>query len=105
MIKIIFQMPQQSISLREANQNFSRLMAAVERGEAFSITRRGREVARLTPSHAGGATIPDALANAAARSSGTVEIPPTEAALVERMRRLEVLVDKLLSALSSAPHR
>lgn len=85
-------MPHQAISLREANQNFSRLMAAVERGEVFAITRRGREVARLSPS------------NHAARASqggGAEAKPLTEAALAERMRRLETLVDKLLSALAA----
>lgn len=84
-------MPHQAISLREANQNFSRLMAAVERGEVFAITRRGREVARLSPS------------NPAARASqGAAEARPlTDAALAERMRRLETLVDKLLSALAA----
>jgi len=85
-------MPYQSISLREANQNFSRVMAAVERGEVFVITRRGCEVARLAPlNHAADAS-PDASAKEA--------IPLTNVALAERMHRLEALVDKLLSALS-----
>lgn len=84
-------MPPPSISLREANQNFSRLIAAVERGEVFAITRRGQEVARLTPwNHPA-----DAASSGAARA-----IPLTDAALAERMRRLETLVDKLLAALS-----
>jgi len=84
-------MPHQAISLREANQNFSRLMAAVERGEVFAITRRGREVARLSPSN------PAARASQAAAAEAR---PLTDAALAERMHRLEALVDKLLSALS-----
>lgn len=85
-------MPHQSISLREANQNFSRVMAAVERGEVFVITRRGQEVARLAPlSHAAHVS-PDAGA--------AVAKTLTDAALAERMRKLETLVDKLLSALS-----
>ncbi len=84
-------MTQQSISLREANQNFSRVIAAVERGEVFAITRRGHEVARLTPSsHA---------VQASPGSSAEGENPLTDAALAERMHRLETLVDKLLSAL------
>ncbi|MGQ2979144.1 MAG: type II toxin-antitoxin system Phd/YefM family antitoxin [Polaromonas sp.] len=86
-------MPDQSISLREANQNFSRLMAAVERGEVFAITRRGREVARLTPSGHAAQTVPQAGA--------TAPLPLTEAALAERLVRLEALVDKLLSALAA----
>lgn len=40
---------QDRISLRQANQNFSRYVAAVEQGNEFVITRRGRPVARLTP--------------------------------------------------------
>ena len=85
-------MPYQVISLREANQNFSRLIAAVERGEMFAITRRGREVARLAPSNRAARASPDA---------GPAEpLPLTDAALAERMRRLESLVDKLLSALA-----
>lgn len=84
-------MPHQAISLREANQNFSRMIAAVERGEVFAITRRGREVARLTPSN-----------HAARASQAAAETSPlTDAAFAERMRRLETLVDKLLSALAA----
>ena len=86
-------MSPQFIPLREANQNFSRLIAAVERGEMFAITRRGQEVARLTPSsHA---------ADASSGASAAEAMPLTDAALAERMRRLEALVDKLLSALSA----
>jgi prevent-host-death family protein len=36
------------IGLREANQNFSRLMRAVRRGAEVVLTERGRPVARLT---------------------------------------------------------
>ncbi len=86
-------MPHQAISLREANQNFSRLIAAVERGEVFAITRRGREIARLSPS---------SQAAHAAQGADAVEARPlTDAALAERLRRLETLVDKLLSALAA----
>jgi prevent-host-death family protein len=86
-------MPHQAISLREANQNFSRLIAAVERGEVFAITRRGREVARLTPSHRSAHAAPGAVA--------AEPMPLTDAALAERMHTLEALVDKLLSALAA----
>ncbi len=37
------------VSLRDANQHLSRYVAAVERGDGFVITRRGRPVARLVP--------------------------------------------------------
>ena len=38
---------QQQVSLREANQHFSRYIEAVERGEEVIITRRGRPVAKI----------------------------------------------------------
>jgi prevent-host-death family protein len=84
-------MPHPTISLRDANQNFSRVMAAVERGEVFAITRRGREVALLTPSSGGVAQ--------ASPVAGALD-PLADEALAERMRRLEALVDKLLAALA-----
>jgi prevent-host-death family protein len=37
------------VSLREANQHFSRYVAVAERGEEVIITRRGKPVARLLP--------------------------------------------------------
>jgi prevent-host-death family protein len=37
------------ITLREANQGFARLVREAEGGTAFTITRRGVPVARLTP--------------------------------------------------------
>jgi prevent-host-death family protein len=37
------------MSVREANQNFSKLVAEVERGETVLITKNGRRVARLVP--------------------------------------------------------
>jgi len=39
----------QQISLRQANQAFARYIAAVERGQEFIVTRRGRPVALLSP--------------------------------------------------------
>ena len=90
-------MPCQSISLREANQNFSRVIAAVERGEVFAITLRGQEVARLTPS----ATV----VKASPGGSAAEAVALTDAALAERLRRLETLMDKLLSALSASDKR
>lgn len=103
-------MPQRPISLREANQNFSRLIAAVERGEAFSITRRGVEVARLSPSkppkpEGADQSVQGGADGANPKVTARAAIPLTEAALAERMLRLESLVDKLLSALSSPRHR
>lgn len=37
------------MSVREANQNFSRLIAEVERGETVIITKNGRAVAKVAP--------------------------------------------------------
>jgi len=39
----------QHISLRQANQNFSRYIEEVERGQEFIVTRRGRPVAVIAP--------------------------------------------------------
>ncbi|MDP2449270.1 type II toxin-antitoxin system Phd/YefM family antitoxin [Polaromonas sp.] len=91
----------QLISLRDANQNFSRLIAAVERGEAFCITRRGQEVARLTPSPTPEPT---------AKSPGVQNRLPAEkaaldASLGERVRQLEARLDKLSSALPPTDQR
>jgi prevent-host-death family protein len=38
-----------TISLREANQQFSRCIRAVEAGEEFVVTRDGKPVARIVP--------------------------------------------------------
>jgi prevent-host-death family protein len=37
------------LSVREANQNFSRLVAEVEKGETVIITKNGRPSPRCTP--------------------------------------------------------
>jgi prevent-host-death family protein len=37
------------MSVREANQNFSQLIAAAERGETIVITKNGAPVARILP--------------------------------------------------------
>jgi prevent-host-death family protein len=95
-------MKHQSVSLREANQNFSRLIAAVERGEAFSITRRGQEVARLLPS----SPVIQSDIPVKSGTSGKVlheaPIPAQDTTLGERLLRLEARVDKLSSALPAA---
>ena len=44
---------EKQVALRDANQHFAQYVRAVERGEAFVITRRGRPVARLVPIVAG----------------------------------------------------
>ena len=37
------------VSLRDANHHLSRYVTAVEQGQEFVITRRGRPVAKLVP--------------------------------------------------------
>jgi prevent-host-death family protein len=37
------------MTVREANQNFSQVIAATERGETIVITKNGRPVARIAP--------------------------------------------------------
>jgi prevent-host-death family protein len=37
------------ISVREANQNFSQVIAAAERGETIVVTKNGKPVAKITP--------------------------------------------------------
>ena len=41
-----------TVSLMIANQEFSRLIREVERGEGVLITRRGRPIAKLVPHRA-----------------------------------------------------
>jgi prevent-host-death family protein len=89
----------QYISLREANQNFSRLIAAVERGEAFCITRRGREVARLTPSPASALADKSPDGNTSATFNTLAASATTGASLDERVLQLEARLDKLASTL------
>ena len=38
-----------TVSMKEARERLSELVRAAERGEAVTITRRGKEVARLVP--------------------------------------------------------
>ncbi|MFN3233657.1 MAG: type II toxin-antitoxin system Phd/YefM family antitoxin [Alphaproteobacteria bacterium] len=42
-------MDPKTVSLREANQQFSRLIAEVEDGTPVTLTRHGKPVARLVP--------------------------------------------------------
>lgn len=40
-----------TVGVRELRQNLSRYLARVKEGETLAVTERGREVARLSPSH------------------------------------------------------
>lgn len=46
-----------TITLRDANQAFSRCVREVEAGEDFVITRKGKPVARLVPVEGGRRTL------------------------------------------------
>jgi prevent-host-death family protein len=45
------------IALRDANQQFAKYVRAVDAGESFVITRRGKPVARLVPVEPGKRTL------------------------------------------------
>ena len=42
-------LPTRTVTAREANQGFSKLLREVEEGGSFVITKNGRRVATLTP--------------------------------------------------------
>jgi prevent-host-death family protein len=65
---------QRSVSAREANQQFSRILRDVEAGAEILVTRRGQPVARIVP---------------AQRSRERQLTPEQEAALERTRRRLE----------------
>ena len=43
---------EEEITVRDANQGFSRLIARVERGVRFIVTKKGKPVARIGPADA-----------------------------------------------------
>lgn len=86
-----------SVDVHELRQNLSRYLERVKAGEAFVVTERGSEVARLTPSGGRvdalarlvadrGASVPsgDLLARLGPRRR--VEGPPSEQILAEQRR-------------------
>ena len=52
-----------SVDVRELRQNLSRYLERVKAGEAFVVTERGSEVARLTPSGDGRSGLARLIAN------------------------------------------
>jgi prevent-host-death family protein len=48
-----------TISVREARQNFRRLLDAVEAGEEVAVVRRGRQIARMVPARRPLGPLPD----------------------------------------------
>lgn len=57
-----------SVGVRELRQNLSRYLERVKAGEAFVVTERGTEVARLTPSDGN----PSGLARLIAERGATI---------------------------------
>jgi len=72
-------------SVREARQQFSHLLKAVERGEEVEITRRGRVVARLTRPESAAS---DATARAADRQALRDSLPPGRSNAAELIREI-----------------
>lgn len=62
------------VALRDANQQFAKYVRAVEAGESFVITRRGKPVAQLVPIEPGKRVL-------------TPEQQAARARALERMRR------------------
>jgi prevent-host-death family protein len=54
------------ITVREANQNFSQVIAAAERGETIVVTKNGRPVAKISPQSEDRASDPEWRASFAA---------------------------------------
>ncbi len=46
-----FRTDAETVGVRELRQNLSKYLTRVKRGETLTVTERGREVARLVPSH------------------------------------------------------
>jgi prevent-host-death family protein len=81
----------QTVSLREANQRFARILRAVEQGREFVVTRRGRPIARIIPAMRGDAGLTpeqqralEHLKSIAAKGYRTDDTPFDRAALHER---------------------
>ncbi len=73
------------VNAREARSRLSKLLTEAENGEIISITRRGREVARLVPPEG---TLREALPDLAEfRKSIKVKGGPTSSLVVEARRR------------------
>ena len=73
-----------TISLREANQSFSRCVREVEAGEEFVITRNGKPVARLVPAQAERVLTPEQEAAWARAEARMAEGWPLNAGLLDR---------------------
>jgi prevent-host-death family protein len=65
------------MSVRDANQNFSQVIAAAERGETIVITKNGAPVARISPLPADRSTDPEWRAAHAAMMAALRAKPAT----------------------------
>lgn len=65
------------MTVREANQNFSQLIAAAERGEVIVITKNGVPVARVAPERADKTSNPEWQANMAKLRASLAAKPAT----------------------------
>src|SRR5262249_58696055 len=59
--------PMREMTVREANQNFSKVIAAAERGETIVITKNGTPVAKIAPQAADRTNDPEWRAAVAGR--------------------------------------
>ena len=63
---------EKTITAREANQNFAKLLRAVEGGADYVVTRNGIPVARITSAGPGTRTLSPAQEQALARTMETL---------------------------------
>lgn len=82
------------VGVRELRQNLSRYLERVKEGEAFVVTERGTEVARLTPS----ARYESPLARLIAERGATIPRGDLLANLVPRHRPAGMSTAELLDA-------
>lgn len=72
------------VSVREAREQLSRLLEAVEHGERVEITRRGQVVAQLAPPEPRGAS----QARASVRAELRRALPPAKVPSADLLREL-----------------
>ena len=76
-----------AVSPMTANQEFSRLVREVERGEGFLITPRGRPIAKLVPHSAGKAATPEWAAAPRRPDASVNDATPTLTRVAKRSQR------------------
>jgi prevent-host-death family protein len=81
------------MSVREANQNFSQVIAAAERGETIIITKNGVPVARISPQVADRTQDPEWQA-AYARLDQSLDSKPDTGFRVGRIQEADLYDDE-----------